>query len=434
VVALAHVPARAHDPLPAPQLEPSAAAPVSLDDLTRQALAQHPKLAQAGFAVEAARGRAVQAGLYPNPSLQITGDEIGDRTGPGGIWSPFLNQEIVRGGKLRLGRAAGEREVDQAALAAAAQRYDLLAAVRGAYVDALAVQARVEMLGTAVRQSDAMVGVIKKLMEAKRASRLDLVLVETAGERLRADLDAAEAELPAALRRLAAVTGTPQARLGRLTGSLDPPFPAYDPDRAQAFVLATHPAIQVTHAGVDRARLALQKAQADAKPNVTVSAGYTRQGQNRSDDWGVGVIVPLPVWNRNQGNIREATARLGDAAQEVRRVEADLAERLAVAFRDYAPAVRRAERIRKDVLPRSREAFDLAAQAYQFGQFEYAKVIEAQRGVAQANLDYVTALGDAWKAAAVISGLILEEMWPPPPPPPAETPPVSPGPAGQQVR
>ena len=43
----------------------------TLDDLTRLGLARHPRLADAALAVEAARGQALQAGLYPNPVLEL---------------------------------------------------------------------------------------------------------------------------------------------------------------------------------------------------------------------------------------------------------------------------------------------------------------------------------------------------------------------------
>lgn len=143
-----------------------------------------------------------------------------------------------------------------------------------------------------------------------------------------------------------------------------------------------------------------------------MGAGYVRQNQNRSDDWTIGVSVPIPVWNRNQGNIMAAQAQLAEAIQEVGRVENDLVERLATAFRDYAAAQLRAERYHSAILPRARETYGLSLKAYQGGQFEYLRVLEAQRSVAQANLEYVRAPGDAWRAACVISGLLLEEHWP----------------------
>jgi outer membrane protein, heavy metal efflux system len=137
-----------------------------------------------------------------------------------------------------------------------------------------------------------------------------------------------------------------------------------------------------------------------------------RQNQNRSDDVSVGVSLPIPLWNRNQGTIQAAQAQVAEAVQEIGRVENELVERLATAFRDYAAARLRAERYRTAILPKARETYDLSLKAHQGGQFEYLRVLEAQRSVAQANLEYVRALGEAWKAASVISGLALEEHWP----------------------
>ena len=80
---------------------------------------------------------------------------------------------------------------------------------------------------------------------------------------------------------------------------------------------------------------------------------------------------------------------------------------------------RAAERYRADVLPRAREAYALSIKAFQAGQYDYAKVVQARRDVAQTNLEYVAALGEAWRAAAALSGLTLEDVWPPPAPKPS---------------
>ena len=169
---------------------------------------------------------------------------------------------------------------------------------------------------------------------------------------------------------------------------------------------------------VDRARAAVRRAEAEVVPNVTLSAGYTRQNQNRSNDWAAGVSVPLVLWNRNQGNIRAAQAEVGAAAQEVGRVEADLAARLAQAFQTYAAARQRVGRYTGAILPRAEETYKLSLEAFKGGQFEYLRVLQAQRAVAEARLELNRALGEAWRAAGEISGLLLEEGWPVAPPAP----------------
>lgn len=403
------IPAAATEAVPP---KPGASDPLTLDALTQLALASHPRLAQAGFSVEAARGRAVQAGLYPNPTLSVTGDELGDVQGPGGIWTaPHASQEIVTGGKLRLSRAAADREVDQAALGLAGQRYTLLAAVRQAYVDALALQRRVEMLTGVLDLIDKAVEQTNSLVEAKQAARLSLVQLQAEAARVRADRDAATRELPGTYQRLAAVVGVPNLPVAAVAGTLEGELPTYDPQVARQFVTESHPEVRVAQAGVERARLLLRRAEVEPIPNVTVGAGYVRQNQNRSDDWTLGVSVPVPLWNRNQGNIYAAKAQLGEAVQEVSRVQADLADRLAAALRDYAAARERANQYRTKVLPLAKEAYDISLTAYKGGQFEYLQVLQAQRALAEANVEYVRTLGEAWRAAGVLSGLLLEEAW-----------------------
>jgi cobalt-zinc-cadmium efflux system outer membrane protein len=390
---------------------------LGLDDITRLALENNPKLSQAAFAAEAARGKADQAGRYPNPILTVEGQEIGDRTGPGGIWSaPFFSQEIVTARKLKLSRAAASREADQATLRVQSQRFELLTSVRQNYFDVLAVQSRAQILGELVQVAEKTVESTRKLLEARQAARLDLLQMELELERIRAERDAALKEIPAAFRRLAAAAGAPDLPITPLLGTLDTPMPEYDLEIAAKVVREAHPEALAARMGVDKAQLQLRRAQVERVPNITLGAGYMRQNQNQSNDWGISVSLPVPLWNRNQGNIRAAHAQVGESVNEIARVENDLVERLAIAHREYAAARQRADRYRSAILPRAKETYELSLQAFRGGQFDYLKVLQAQRAMAEANLEFVKALGEAWKAAGAISGLLLEELWPLVPP------------------
>jgi cobalt-zinc-cadmium efflux system outer membrane protein len=393
--------------------EPIAASPAtySLDDLVQAALEHNPRLAQAAISVDAARGRALQAGLYPNPTVSAVFDELGDRQGRGGVNTiPLVSQEIVTGGKLTLSRAVAEREVDQATLALAARRAELLAAVRAAYFDVLTLQQRVEILGNLRTLTQKSVEQTQKLVEAKQATRLDVVQLEVEAERIRAEAEAVEQELPAAFRRLAAVVGAKDLPQKPLSNSGDRVVPDYDLDGVRRYVLSVHPEVRSAQAGVERAKLAWLRAKAESTPNVTVSGGYVRQNQNKSNDFTVGVSLPVPVWNRNEGNIAAAQAQLAEASRDVQRVENDLTERVATAYRDYAASSKRAERL-AEVRKKADEALGLIAGEKNFN-FTTVQRLVAQQAVTQATAEYVKARGDAWKAASALSGLTLEEQWP----------------------
>ena len=158
-------------PTPRAVTAPTAPAALGLADLVRLALDNNPSLRQSLYDVDAAQGRAVQAGLYPNPTVSVIGEEIGRR---GGIHTlPLVSQEIVTGGKLGLSRAVAERQTDQFVLALTRQRFALLTAVRQGYFEGLAAQRRIEVLEELVRLASRADENARRLLEAKVIPELD---------------------------------------------------------------------------------------------------------------------------------------------------------------------------------------------------------------------------------------------------------------------
>lgn len=401
-------------PIQALEVVAPLAPPAQVDEFVKIAVQQNPRLAKARFAIDAAQGRYIQAGLYPNPDLSANWDEIGDRTGPGGILTlPKISQPLVTGHKLSLAQKVVATEVDRSALAVMTERFSVIGTVRADFYDTFALQKRIEILTHLVQIADEAVKIGTTLLENKQIARLDLLTLEVERERFRADAEAAERELPAARRKLAAAVGDPRLPVGVIGGDFET-LPLYDANETQKVVLASHPEVRSAKLGVERAQAALNRAQAEPIPNVSVYSGYVRQYEFKSNDFTVGFSTSIPVWNRNQGNIRAAQAEVGVAQQEVGRVENDLADRVATAFRVYASSRERAERYRADILPRANESYELSVRAFKGGQFEYLRVIQAQRAVAEARLEYNRSLGQAWKAAAELSGLLLQEAWPGP--------------------
>lgn len=412
----------------APSTLPSTATnTVGLPELIGLTLERNPRLAQVAWATETARGRAIQAGLYPNPTLSVTGDELGDRTGPGGIWTaPHFSQEIVTGNKLGLSKAAALKEVDQATLTVLSERYRIFTDVRQSFFEVITLQRRVEILGELIGLAEKSVENANKLLKAKEGSQLDVVQLEVDLERYRADLEATNRSLPAAFRRLAASIGVNDLPYTPVVGDLDTPLPDYDLERLRVYILGIHPEIRSAQIGVERAQLVLKRATVEPIPNVTVGTGYVRQNQNKSNDWVIAASIPVPLWNKNQGNIFAAKAQVGEAINEVGRVENDLVNRLAASFATYAAARKRAEKYKAAILPKAEQSYQLSLKAYQGGQFEYLRVLQAQRAVAEARLEYLRSLGEMWRAASEIAGLMLEDQWPLAPAP------VSPAPKRKQ--
>ncbi len=406
---------------------------MTLDALVALALEQNPRLAKVTFGVEAARGRAFQAGLYPNPVVAFVFDELKDKTGPSGVNQlPMFNQEIVMGRKLTLSRAAAEREVEQANWGVMAERYAMLAEIRAAYFDALALQERVQLLCDVRRYGRDITKTVRSLRDdAKQLADIDVLPVEAELFRYEADVESAQAEKAAAYKQLAASLGLHRLSITKVAGRFeDFSFPDYSAEYTPLYVLSVHPEVQAAQWGVEKAKLLVQRAKAEPIPNLTVNAGYVRQNQNHSDDISLGVKASIPLWDKNQGHIRAAEAELCAAIQEVARLENDLTVRVATSLREYAAASKRADKYRA-VIGKAEKAQNIANED-QRRNLSPLMVLELQRSLRQARLERLKSLGDAWKAAANISGLTIEDNWPPAPkrstdvPPAPEADPIKP--------
>lgn len=405
--------------LPSPRPLPDSAAvteqpprSLALPDLLRLAVEQNPALRGAEFEIAASQGRAVQAGLYPNPTVSVVGEEIGRR---GGIHTlPQISQEIVTNGKRGLSRAVAEREVDQSTLALLRQRYALFTAVRQGYYDVLSLQRRIEVLNELVKLVTQALENAEKLLKAQQIGELDVLPFRVEANRLRADLEASQRELTASRQRLAAVIGVRDLPAAPLSGALEGALPVYEFEPARAFVIESHPEARSARVGVERAQLTVRREEAQVVPNVTLSGGYQRNFNDRENQAMYQVSVPLPLFNRNQGNIMAARAELGRAIQEVSHVLNDLTARLATALGLYNATRQRAERYRNSILPDATRAYELSLGAFKGGQFEYLRVIQAQRTVAEARLEYLRALSEAWRAASEVAGLLLDDPLSPP--------------------
>ncbi len=384
---------------------------LTLEDLERLALEKNPLLKQTGFEIQSARGKALQSGLKPNPIGSFSADELGDRTGPSGILTPQITQEFVLGGKLGLSRAVASREVDQATLFVELKKFEVLTNVRQGFYEVLTAQSRSQISEEIIKQAKSALEKAITLQKAKQIAELDVLTLQIDVQKASADLESTHRDWIAAWRRLAATLGFPDMPMAALRGEIEENLPVFDFERSKECILENHLSVQIAKVGITKAELSLRRAEAEKIPNVTLSTGYTRQSQNRSNDWLFGISVPLPIFNRNQGNILSAQAEVGKSHVEVERVRNELASRFASAYGQFEAAKNRANRYRTSILPATVKSLEYSERAYKAGLLDFERIIRAQRFVGEAKLEYAKTLGEAWQAASEIAGLLQTESW-----------------------
>jgi cobalt-zinc-cadmium efflux system outer membrane protein len=420
-------------PAPLPS-GPALAGPITLEALERLALARNPTLVQASALIDAARGRQIQAGLYPNPTLGYVASEIGNE-GRGGQQGIAIGQEIVRGGKRRLAQTAAGFELQRAEAQAAAQRMRVLNAVRTLFYETLAAERTVALTSELQKLAEQGVTVAQQRRRAGEATLAEVLQAQIEADQVRITAAGAANNYAAVWQRLAATVGDPDLEPVPLSGDLDV-LPG-ERDRAAVLqrLMAESPEIHAAEAGTRRAEAALQRARVESVPNVTIEANTQYDFASNTQLAGVAISFPIPLYNRNQGNILAAQSDLISAHSDVDRTKLALTERLGAAFGRYRDALARVERYGKPVpdheieqiltlrgeelqqrtdsyqqiLPRAQLGLALATEGYRRGEFSYLQVLTAQRTLTEASLAQVRALANLRQSVVALDGLLLSD-------------------------
>lgn len=379
---------------------------LTLSDLEAMALLQNPAVAEAAARVRALQGNYVQVGLPPNPTAGYTSSEIGDN-GRAGQQGAYIGQQFITGGKLWLNRAVAFREVQRAQQWFAAAQQRVLTDVRVSFYEVLIAQQRLavtEKLFDVGRQG---VDAVEALLKAQEASRTDLLQSMIEASTAQMLIENARAARYGAWIRLAAVVGTPGLPLADVAGDAASGLPAIEFESALEEILAASPQLAAAYTEIERARWAVQRAQAQVVPNVTLQGTVQYDYGSEMTIAGAQVGLPLPIVNRNQGGIAQTQSELAAAQQAAARLELALQKKCATVYQRYQIARQQVDRYRSDILPQADENLRLTTEGYEAGEFSYLQLLTVQRTYFQTNLSYLDALGRMWTASREIEGLLL---------------------------
>jgi outer membrane protein, heavy metal efflux system len=379
---------------------------LSLGQLEQIALTRNPTLCQAVMRINAARGQCQQVGLYPNPVAGYISEEMGTN-GTAGKQGAFVSQEFVTGGKLKYNRAVAGQEVQQAQWAWQSQKYRVLNDVRSIYYDVLYAQQTIEINEKLVHIGEESVKTAQNLFAAKEVSRVDVLQASVEADTTRLQLQNARNRHQAVWQRLTAVIGEPEMEPAALDGRLEDNLPQLSWGTILEQVLSTSPQLAEARAGMERARCQVARQYAERMPNVDLRATVEYDNEIKQNIAGVEAGLPLPFFNRNQGNIAKAQSQLIAAQNEVRRVELDLRQRCASIFEQYSNASGQVQKYTGDILPNASKTLELVQSGYRQGEFNYQTLLISQRTYFQANLSYLESLRQLRLSAVALEGLLL---------------------------
>jgi cobalt-zinc-cadmium efflux system outer membrane protein len=389
---------------------------VTLEQVEKIAGDSNPTLRQAEAEIRAAKARRRQAGLYPNPTVGYTGDEIRGGSVGGGKQGFFVQQSLVTGGKLGLSRDVYGKDVKLAEIEAEEQKIRVQSAVKMAFVRVLAAQELLETRRDLAKIAQDAAETQKRLMNTGQADESEVLEAEVEMQRMRMSARMQENTLREEWRSLAAVIGLPELPLATVAGDLEMGWPELNEEQAVEAIAKESPAVRIADAAEARAQSVLARAKRERIPDVQVRGGMEYNHETLGSvpfakGWeGIAeVAVQIPLFNRNQGNAGAARADIDRAGQEKRRVALTLRERAASVVDQYANARLMAVEYRDEMLPRSKKAYGLMVEKYGQMLASYPRVLDAQRKLYELQIEYIGALASVWSNGIALQGFLLTD-------------------------
>ncbi len=387
-------------------LAASAAEPLTLERALALAVQNHPQLRVAAAQIEGAQAGVTTARAYPNPEAGVlAGQQRARLTGtiPGAIQVYSFSQplETRRVRETRIRTAELSRESSEYALAEV--RIAVRAAVRQAFYQVLRRKAEVELAGENQKLIEELRRRIQVQVEVGEAARLELTRADAEVAIARTSAKSAQLRLVTALAALRAALSAPLGDDLDPQGQLDAAasLPALPALRSE--VLAAYPALKQAQAEIRRAEARMKSEMALRMPQPTLRSEYEHQPEVGT--YRIGLSLPVPLWNKREGPIGEAAAALRQATStlDLRRLEINAA--LESAYGRYQISSQQLAVYEEGVLKQAETALQAAEAAYRFGERGIIEVLDAQRVLRGARLDFLNAQYD--RQAALIE---LEQL------------------------
>ena len=391
----------------APQAAAAATAePLSLAKAIELALEGNPEVAAAKRQWEATEGQVLQGRSRPNPELAYSLEDARSKTR---TQSWQLNLPLELGGKRAARTKAAEKSREQAQAQLAELKATVRANVAAAYFDVLTAQERLVLARDSAALAKSSTDTVSKRVAAGKVSPVEESKARVAEAGVRVELAQAASEQRNALSRLFALLGRIDTPFTVLEGKAEnlPSVPSLADLQP---LISSAPGVVLARIEVDRRKALTDLEQSKRVPDVTVSVGMQRSNETQRNVLLFGVSVPLPVFDRNQGNLLEALKLEDKARDELQAATVRLHSEVAQARERLSTIIAEVQSLKQDVLPGAKSAYDAATIGFENGKFNFLEVLDAQRTYFTAKSQYLKALGEAHRAAADIDRLLGASM------------------------
>ena len=382
---------------------------ITLRQALALALMHNPELKAFSWDVRVSEARQLQAGLWPNPELEVEVEEVGgpgQRSGFDAAETTIqLSQLIELGDKRSKRRKLASLEKELAGLDYEAKRLDVFTEVTRAFIEVLAAQHRLGLTEELLQLSEELVDTVTKRVEAGKDSPLEKTKAAVTYSNVKIQHRQAVQNLEFARKQLASIWAGKKTNFESVAGQLDSlsPLPSID---ELTGLMEQNPDIARWPLEIDKGKAALELEKAKAISDITLSGGLQRFNETDDNTIVFGISIPLPISDRNQAGKMAAAYNLARAREKQRAAQTRIQMELAKAYQALSNSYTEATELDKNVLQGAESVFEASKTGYSQGKLDYLHVLDAQRTLFEAKAQYIDALASFHTAKTDVERLI----------------------------
>ncbi len=393
---------------------------LTLRDAIELALMRNPELAAFATEMRALEGATLQAGLLRNPEVSVNVENIGnvgklqgDVNSAESVAKEVTQQtttirigQLIELGGKRVARVNAALLGEQlAAIDYEFRRVEIIARVANVFTEVVAGQERVKLAEETRRLAQQVVDTVMLRVKAGKVPPIEETRAKVGLSAARIEFEQAQRDLISARKRLALLWDSAMPQFGQALGSLEISIAPPDFQLLQERVMENPLALRALK-NIEHRRALLEVEQTRRIPNLTVNAGVVNYALLGGNTAIASVAIPLPLFDRNQGNIKEAHQRVSKAEDEQAAMALRLKTELAQSYEAMSAAWNEIGILRDEILPGARSAFDVTRRGYELGKFGLLEMLDAQRILFQNQVLYVRALANYHRLVNDIERLI----------------------------
>jgi cobalt-zinc-cadmium efflux system outer membrane protein len=368
---------------------------LGLGDVLALTLVRNPELSAYSYEIRTREAQALQSSLLPNPELGVRTEEFGGTGATKGFDAAEttieVGQLIELAGKRAKRTHAAQLDKELADWDYKARRLDVFTEAAKAFIEVLAAQERVALAEQLNKLAAEVKYAVGQRVIAGKVSPLDETKADVSVAASQIELDKSKRSFDIARTKLSAFWGSSKPLFAGLKGDIfeTKPHGTFEEFSAQA---ANNPDIARWKSELSHRRAVVALEKSKSVPDITISAGTKYLAGPDDTAFVVGVSIPLPIFNRNQGNISAAHAQLNKTRELTRQAEVAIQTQLVDAYESMLSAYEQMVNLKEKIIPASQQVFDATQEGYRYGKFGYLDLLDAQRTFFEAKQQYLAVL------------------------------------------